>query len=432
MKVLLSSIGCRLNQSEIETMSRQLLAQGNELVTDTETADKIIINTCAVTSQAARDARTQTRRIQRQNPKTEIFLTGCYATVAPHELQQLEGSLHVIPNKDKHRLVRMLDPQTTGDLPVYDHEPVMREYLRGQTGNTRAFVKAQDGCNNRCTFCITTIARGPGRSRPVANIVSEIQAMATAGYKEIVLTGVHLGSYGRDFKTSADLRQLVKTILHHTDIPRLRLSSLEPWDLAPEFFTLWQNPRLLPHLHMPLQSGSDRILRLMARRTSRRDFRRLAASARAHIPDLNLSTDMILGFPGESRYDFEQSLDFVREIGFSRLHAFTYSPRPGTAAAGMPMQIPHATKKERTRQMIELGKQLSLAYHQRFFGQTRPVLWETNIGANKENLLWSGYSDNYIRITAAGPVNLYNSVTPTRLLEVQPGGATGTIVWSSA
>jgi threonylcarbamoyladenosine tRNA methylthiotransferase MtaB len=269
-------------------MGRQLLAQGHEMVTDTEAADKVIINTCAVTSQAARDARTQTRRIQRQNPQTEIFLTGCYATVAAHELQQLDDSLRLIANKDKHHLVQMIDPQTMDDSPIFDRDPIMREFLHGQTGNTRAFVKVQDGCNNRCTFCITTIARGPSRSRRLADIVSEIQAMTAAGYKEVVLTGVHLGSYGRDLDNQVSLWTLVKTILGHTDIPRLRLSSLEPWELVPNFFTLWQNSRLLPHLHMPLQSGSDRILRLMARRTSRHDFGHLAASAPISATSLHL------------------------------------------------------------------------------------------------------------------------------------------------
>ncbi len=255
--------------------------------------------------------------------------------------------------------------------------------------------------------------------------------MSAAGYQETVLTGVHLGSYGKDLKPQVNLEDLVKAILHHTDIPRLRLSSLEPWDLSPDFFALWENPRLLPHLHMPLQSGSDKTLRLMARRTSRHAFRQLVNSARDQIPDLNLSTDMILGFPGESEFDFEQSLEYVGEIAFSRLHAFTYSPRPGTAAAKMPNQIQTAIKKERTRRMIDLGKELSLAYHQRFNGQTRPVLWETNIGANKDGLLWSGYSDNYIRVTATGPVNIFNSITPTLLHEGKADGAAGTIIWPS-
>ena len=431
MKVYLSSIGCRLNQSEIETMGRQLMAQGHQLVSNAADADKVIINTCAVTSKAARDARTQTRRIQRLNPSTEIFLTGCYATTAPSELQKLEGDVHVVANRDKPKVVQMLDPQIPDDLPVFDRDPIMREFLLSHTGNTRAFVKVQDGCDNRCTFCITTVARGPGRSRRLTDIVAEIQAMSAAGYREVVLTGVHLGSYGQDFDPQIGLRDLVKIILRQTGIPRLRLSSLEPWDLAPNFFSLWENPRLLPHLHMPLQSGSDKILRRMARRTSRRAFRQLVDYARDHIPDLNLSTDMILGFPGETEFDFEQSLDYVREIGFSRLHAFSYSPRPGTTAARMPDQIQNSVKKERTRQMIELGKSLSLTFHQRFDGQTRQVLWETNIGANKNGLLWSGYSDNYIRVTAAGTGDIFNSVTPTRLHQARADGVAGTIIWPS-
>jgi threonylcarbamoyladenosine tRNA methylthiotransferase MtaB len=431
MKVYLSSIGCRLNQSEIETMGRQLMAQGHQLVSDAAVADKVIINTCAVTSQAARDARNQTRRIQRHNPDTEIFLTGCYATIAPTELEKLDVAVHIVSNKNKSHIVQMLDPHIPDELPVFDRAPIMREFLVGHTGNTRAFVKVQDGCNNRCTFCVTTIARGPGQSRRLADIVAEIQALSAAGYQEAVLTAVHLGSYGQDFDPQISLRDLAKAILRYTDIPRLRLSSLEPWDLAPDFFSLWENSRLLPHLHMPLQSGSDNILHRMARRTSRDGFRQLVTSARDQIPDLNLSTDTILGFPGETEYDFEQSLDYVQEIGFSRLHAFTYSPRPGTAAAKMPDQIQNVVKKERTRRMIELGKKLSLAYHQRYNGQTRPVLWESNIGANNNGLLWSGYSDNYIRVTATGPANMFNLVTPTRLHKAQADGAAGTIIWPS-
>lgn len=431
MKVFLSSIGCRLNQSEIETMGRRLIAQGHQLVSDAAIADKVIINTCAVTSQAARDARSQTRRIQRLNPGSEIFLTGCYATIAPADLEKLNGTVRVIANKDKSNLVQMLDAQIPAELPIYDRDPITREYLIGQTGNTRAFVKVQDGCNNHCTFCVTTIARGASESRDLAKIIAEIQAMSVAGYREAVLTGVHLGSYGKDLESQLNLKDLVEAILHHTDIPRLRLSSLEPWDLSPDFFSLWENPRLLPHLHMPLQSGSDKILRRMARRTSRRAFRQLVNSARDQIAGLSISTDLILGFPGETEFDFEQTLEYVGEIAFSRLHAFTYSPRPGTAAAKMPGHIENVVKKERTRRMIERGKELSLAFHRRFDGQIRSVLWETNIGADKEGLLWSGYSDNYIRVTAGGPANLFNSVTPTILHTAKADGSAGTVIWPS-
>lgn len=410
-------------------MARQLLAAGHEIVTDAVDADKVIMNTCAVTAVAARDARNLTRRIHRQNETAEIVLTGCYATIASDELAQVEGAGRVVVNKNKSRLVQLLDPDIRLDRPVYEQEPVLREYLAGSMGaHTRAFIKVQDGCNNRCTFCVTTIARGEGRSRHLGDVVAEIQSFAAAGYQEAVLTGVHLGSYGHDFGNKAGLRELVQAILDHTDIPRLRLSSLEPWDIAPHFFELWQNPRLLPHLHMPLQSGSDRILRRMARRTSRAGFRELVGAARTHIPRLNLSTDIIVGFPGETEADFADSLSFVEEIGFSRLHVFGYSTRPGTAATRMPDHVHGSVKKERTRRMISLGKSLSAAFHEQYVGQTANVLWETNVGANGDGLRWVGYTDNYIRVHAHGPADLFNRVTSTRLTAASTDGLLGTIV----
>lgn len=422
MKVYLHSIGCRLNQSEIETLGRQLLAAGHKIVTDVTQADKVVINTCAVTAAAARDARNMTRRVHHQNEAAEIVLTGCYATIAPHKLAQIEGAGRVVTNQEKSHLLQLLDPAANLDLPLYEQEPILREFLAGSSSNTRAFIKVQDGCNNRCTFCVTTIARGDSHSRHLGNVVAEIQALTHAGYQEAVLTGVHLGSYGHDFGNKTGLRELIAAILRHTDIPRLRLSSLEPWDIPPDFFDLWQNPRLLPHLHMPLQSGSDTILRRMARRTSRADFRDLAAAARAAIPHLNLTTDLIVGFPGETDLEFGESLDFVREIGFSRLHVFTYSSRPGTAAARMPNHVPQSVKKERARQMIDLGHQLSLAFHHNYEGKQMQVLWETAVGANGSGLKWVGYTNNYIRVYAAGPANLNNQVTRAHLHSARPEG----------
>jgi threonylcarbamoyladenosine tRNA methylthiotransferase MtaB len=314
---------------------------------------------------------------------------------------------------------------------VFDQEPIMREFLAGSGGNTRAFIKVQDGCDNRCTFCVTTIARGEGQSRHLGDIVAEIQALTQAGYQEAVLSGVHLGSYGRDFGNNSGLKELVTAILEHTDISRLRLSSLEPWDIAPGFFALWEDARLLPHLHVPLQSGSDKILRRMARRTTQASFRALAAEARANIPDLNLTTDVIVGFPGETDADFEDSLDFIREIGFTRLHVFPYSKRPGTAAAMMEGHLPKAVKKERVRQMIALGNRLSLDFHGRFVGQAANVLWETAVGADENGLRWVGYTDNYIRVQGSGGADLFNTVTPTCLTDPRPEGMTGVVVADS-
>lgn len=426
MKVLLDSIGCRLNHSEMETLARQMMANGHQVVTDAAAADKVVLNTCAVTAKAARDARSRTRAFHRANPAAEIVLTGCYATIAPADVARIEGAGQVVVNAQKAQLAHLLDPQARVERPVFEQEPIMREFLAGSMGaHTRAFIKVQDGCDNKCTFCVTTIARGEGQSRHVGDVVAEIQALAAAGYQEAVLTGVHLGSYGRDLSAHTTLTTLIRAILHHTDIPRLRLSSLEPWDVPDRFFELWADSRLLPHLHLPLQSGSDAMLRRMARRTSRASFRALAGAARAAIPGLNLSTDLIVGFPGETEADFAHSLEFVRAIGFTRLHVFSYSPRPGTAAARFSDQIPGPVKKERTRRMIALGQELSLAFHQGMVGQTVDVLWETAVGADNGGLRWAGYTNNYVRVIANGPADLFNQVTPVFITTARPDGLTG-------
>ena len=402
MKIHLHTIGCRLNQAEIETMGRQFQAGGHEIVGDAAAADAIVLNTCAVTAEATRDARRLTRRFHRANETAQIVLTGCYATLAPDTAAALPGVARVVGNGDKERLPILIDPALPADAD-YDREPIAREAQPGSFGRTRAFVKVQDGCDNRCTFCVTTIARGVGRSRPLADVVAEVQRFAAADYGEAVLTGVHLGSYGHDLGRPAGLGELVAALLADTDIPRLRLSSLEPWDIDDQFFSLWANPRLMPHLHLPLQAGSDRVLRRMARRTSRAAFRALAAAARAAIPDLNLSTDLIAGFPGETEDEFSETLAYVAEIDFARLHVFSYSPRPGTAAARLPGQVAGPVKRERTARLIELGERLSLAFHRRYEGTIRPVLWESVVGAEPAGLRWAGYTDNYIRVMGVGP-----------------------------
>ncbi|MCB0034085.1 MAG: tRNA (N(6)-L-threonylcarbamoyladenosine(37)-C(2))-methylthiotransferase MtaB [Anaerolineales bacterium] len=429
MKVFIHSIGCRLNHSEMETLARQLMAAEHEIVADAAVADHVVINTCAVTAEAARDARQTTRRIHRTNDTAEITLTGCYATIAPQELEVLPGVRAVVHNAQKEQIGAQLDSAVgDADVPVFDQEPILRDFLGTAVSHTRAFIKVQDGCNNKCTFCVTTIARGEGQSRHLGDIVAEIQHLAAAGYQEAVLSGVHLGSYGYDFGNQAGLRDLVEAILKHTDIPRLRLSSLEPWDIAPGFFELWEDPRLLPHLHLPLQSGSDRILQRMARRTKRESFREIVNDARTHIADLNLTTDIIVGFPGETEEDFQESLEFVREIGFSRLHAFSYSQRPGTAAAKMAGQLPKALKKERVNRMITLAEELGREFHQQYEGQTVNVLWESAVGADENGVRWSGYTDNYVRVIAHGPAEMVNQVTTTQITATDAHGMQGVVV----
>ena len=417
MKIFLDSVGCRLNQSEIETMARQLVAAGHEVVGSSAEADHIILNTCAVTKEATRETRKKVRRFARGNDAVEISVTGCHATLSPDSIAALPNVREVVVNADKASLVQRIDPRASIDLPMFEQEPIVRE--AGGFGNTRAFIKVQDGCKNKCTFCITTVARGEGVSRHIADVVTEIQMLAGAGYQEAVLTGVHLGSYGHDFGNMAGLRDLVRMILEHTDIPRLRLSSLEPWEIAPDFFELWQNPRLLPHLHLPLQAGSDRTLRKMARKTSQKAFSGLVREARAAIPNLNVTTDVICGFPGETEADFEESLGFVEAVGFGRLHVFTYSAREGTAAAKMPGQLAKVTKKERTRRMIALSEKMALAFNQQQVGQQTNVLWEAVAGADENGMRWQGYTDNYVRALGYGE-KLLNVV---ERVEVEGGSA---------
>jgi threonylcarbamoyladenosine tRNA methylthiotransferase MtaB len=413
MKVHVRHMGCRLNQSEIETMARQFIALGHEMTDDPSAADQIVVNTCAVTLDATRDSRKLIRALHRASPNAQIAVTGCYAQIAPSEVGALPGVQSVIGNLEKDRLVPMVTGQT---LDPFEIEPIQR----GEppwVGRTRAFIKVQDGCDNACTFCVTTIARGQGRSRPLDEVIREICLMLAAGYQEIVLTGVHLGSYGHDLGLPDGLRRLVEAILTQTDAQRVRLSSLEPWDLTPDFFSLWSDRRLCPHLHLPLQSGCDATLRRMARRTTQKQFAALIDAARAQIDQPCITSDIIVGFPGETDAEFDESLRFVERMNFAGLHVFRYSPRPGTAAARMRGHVSETVKRERSARMIALGEAGERAYALAQQDMIRPVLWEQIAGSSAEGFINMGYTDNYVRVSAVHPRPLTNLITPARLLD---------------
>jgi threonylcarbamoyladenosine tRNA methylthiotransferase MtaB len=272
------------------------------------------------------------------------------------------------------------------------------------------------------------VARGQGRSIPVERILADINAALEGGTQEIVLTGVHLGSWGQDFEQRRFLRDLVETILAQAPIIRLRLSSLEPWDLDEGFFTLWQDGRLARHFHLPLQSGSAAILKRMARKTNPDRFARLMEAARAQIPDVAITTDVITGFPGETESEFAESLDFVRQMNFAGGHVFTYSERPGTAAAKMSHQIPHPLRKERNAAMRGVFEQSAAAYRARFVGERLSVLWETAIPQEPDNWTLSGLTDNYLRVRAQAAQRVWNQITPVQLTGMIDGGMVGEIV----
>jgi threonylcarbamoyladenosine tRNA methylthiotransferase MtaB len=382
-----------------------------------------VLNTCAVTGEAARKSRQWARRLARANPATRVVLTGCYATLAPEEAATLPNVFLVVENRRKGLLADLLEPWSL-ELAADSWRHLAPGAAPHTEARTRAFVKVQDGCNNRCTFCIITVARGEERSRPIGDVVADIQRLAAAGYQEVVLTGVHLGGYGSDL--GLDLRELVAAILDHTPLPRLRLSSLEPWDLAPSFFDLWPQSggRLCPHLHLPVQSGSDQILRRMARRSRIDDFRRLVAAAREHIPDLVLTTDIIVGFPGESDADFAASLAFVEAMRFAHVHVFPYSPRAGTAAARFGGHAAPGLRRQRVAAMAAVAARVGESVRRSFLGQVRPVLWEQleHDGHGAGNT-WTGLTDNYLRVQAAAPsdLDLINQITPARLLTLEAG-----------
>lgn len=445
MRIYLDQIGCRLNYSEIETLAGQLRAAGHQTVSAPEHAQVIVFNTCAVTADAVRGSRKQVRHLHGVNPHARIAVTGCWATLKPQDAAALPGVALVANNDQKDLLHTLLEPWSA-ELDSPDDlarlEPNGNPFVALEAENaarrerTRAFIKVQDGCNNKCTFCIVTVARGESRSRPLQNVVDEIQQWAADGVQEAVLTGVHLGSYGRDLAPDqrTDLKELVDAILADTDIPRLRLSSLEPWELADGFFDLWQRwpGRLCPHLHLPLQAGTDRQLRRMARRCTTATFRRLVADARVAIPDLVITTDLIVGFPGESEADFAEGIQFVEEMRFAHAHIFPFSAREGTAAANFADAVPTALKKERLHQLQALVARTGQAERLRFIGTQRPVLWEGEGRplTDQPGQLWSGLTDNYLRVMAVAPadLDLHNRITPVDLEAVNGDFLSGIIV----
>jgi threonylcarbamoyladenosine tRNA methylthiotransferase MtaB len=348
----------------------------------------------------------------------------------------------VADNRQKEMLHLLLEPWSAefDDLELLQRlQPEATPFARPaeRPARTRAFIKVQDGCNNRCTFCIVTLARGASRSRSLTEIVSEVQQLVADGVQEAVLSGVHLGSYGRDLEPAVDLKTLTAAILSETTIARLRLSSLEPWELADGFFDLWARwpQRLCPHLHLPLQAGTDKQLRAMARRCTTASFRQLVAEARAAIPDLTLTTDLISGFPGESAADFEQGLAFVAEMRFAHAHLFPFSSRPGTAAADFPNQVSGEVKKQRLRRLATALEATGASERSRFVGQIRPVLWEGQGQplSDQSGWLWSGYTDNYLRVLATAPagLDLHGVITPVRLEAVEGDTIAGALLSSA-
>lgn len=421
MRVNLKTLGCRLNEAELETWAQQLDAAGHEIVAHHEDADLVVLNSCAVTQDAVKKSRQIIRRTHREAPTAKLVVSGCYATLNPQEVAEALGVDLVIGNAEKNRLIEIVTERLNlSAMPQLSSEP--GENALFKRGRQRAFIKVQEGCRYRCTFCIVTSARGEEKSRPLAEIIAEINRLHSQGVQEVILTGVHLGGYGSDL--GLDLGDLISSVLSETAIPRLRLGSLEPWDIPDSFFEMLQNRRFMPHLHLPLQSGSDSVLRRMARRCKTQDFAALVQQLRAAMPGINITTDVIVGFPGETEQEWTESLAFIEAQSFGHIHTFSYSLRTGTKAATLPDQVPDSIKRERSRVLHGLAAQQRTRAHERLIGRVADVLWEQAKPDPEQPDSWInfGYTQDYHRIALHLPdaQQLDNTITAVKITALAP------------
>lgn len=428
--VALMSLGCKVNQFETETMEGLFKKRGYTIVPFEEPADFYIINTCSVTSLSDRKSRQMIRRAHRQNDRAIVAVTGCYAQVSTEEVKKIEGVRVVLGTKERAHIVDLVEQAAAEDGLLDVVSDVMQggEFedipLFGVPARTRAFLKIEDGCQNFCSYCIIPYARGPVKSRRLPHIRREAERLAASGFKEIVLTGIHLGAYGRDFGGEITLADACREVLAVSNVRRLRLGSLESVELSSDLLALLQEEeRFCAHLHLPLQAGSNKVLKEMNRHYDTAEFERLIEKAESALPDAAITTDIIVGFPGETEEQFQEGLAFAEKMNFARMHVFPYSRRIGTPAAARKDQVPENAKKERVLRMQALADRKAEEFRRRFLGRRKPVLFETDCKGIKD-----GLTDNYIRIYTDAEVAL-GEIYEVELQELYKDGIRGRVVF---
>ncbi|MGI6619860.1 MAG: MiaB/RimO family radical SAM methylthiotransferase [Bacillota bacterium] len=457
-RVGFKTFGCKLNQYDSDFL-KQAFRDAGFTVAERCPFDLVVVNTCAVTARSAAKCRQAVRQAARSGAK--VLVTGCYSQVAQEELKDLPGVIAVTGVPDRQSLVEFASTALQSGAKVVDVRPYSSDEAFQETpvrepSLTRAFLKIQEGCDDYCTYCIVPYARGPSRSRPLQSILEEARSLVGKGYKEIILTGTHIGLYGKDLSKAPDEKNLSKALDgkdlgkapglkedqegedkagSNTDVPvavdlptvvrrlteidgliRLRISSLEPHDVTPELVHCLRFPQVCNHLHLPVQSGSDKVLRMMGRRYDVDAFLDIVGQVRRVAPDIGLSADVIVGFPGETEADFEATLDVIRQAGFSRLHVFKFSPRPGTPAFGFPGKVPGREMDRRSKAVIALGKELSLDFHRKLIGREVEILVEDDRARDGK---LQGFTRNYVRAWFDGPDELKG-----RIIAVRPYKAT--------
>ena len=413
MKIFLDMVGCRLNQAEIDALAIDLAHQGAKIVADPAIADTIIVNTCCVTAKASADSRKMIRHYKQSYP-AKVISTGCWVSMFQPEAFEISDNTYL--NNQKESIPEILLKNTENLLIELDHKPKL-----GHRNRTRGFVKVQDGCNNACSFCLTTIARGASVSTTPEYVVKRVRQLENMGIKEIVLTGVQLGSWGKDLEPKSRLSSLLEYLLEHSEVPRIRLSSIEPWDIDQNLVDLLNHPRIMPHMHIPLQSGSDVILKLMRRPVTQERFSKVLEMVKKTSPRTAITTDVIAGFPGETEELFEESFKFIQNCNFNSGHVFSFSPMPGTFAQTMSDKVKPATVKIRTKRLLDHFRSQAANHKIGKVGQSTQVLFESKKNSS-EGVFYRGFSEDYQRVLCFSNEMLVNQIRNVEIIGVEQNG----------
>lgn len=415
------ALGCKVNQYESEAIAELFAEKGYEIVGIDEEADVYVINTCTVTNFGDKKSRQLIRKVKRQNENAIVAVVGCYAQTAPKELMEIAGVNLVIGTKDRAQIVEMVEQYDRANGVENHVSDIMKERvfeplsIQKLANRTRAYLKIQDGCSQYCSYCIIPYARGPIRSREPQEVVAEVKRLAENGFKEVVLTGIHVASYGKD-RRDTSLPDILKQVHEVEGIERIRFSSIEPNVVTEEFAqTMAALPKVCDHFHLSLQSGCDKTLKEMNRKYDTEKYRQAAATLRKYLPKVALTTDIIVGFPGETEEDFRKSYAFAEEIGFAKIHVFPYSPKRGTPAAARKDQLLNAVKAERSHTLIQLSDKMAAEFLADAVGTDAEVLYERAVGDG----IYEGHTTNYMKVHGRSEVDLTNRICKTHITRAE-------------
>ena len=415
------ALGCKVNQYESEAIAELFAEKGYEIVGIDEEADVYGINTCTVTNFGDKKSRQLIRKVKRQNENAIVAVVGCYAQTAPKELMEIAGVNLVIGTKDRAQIVEMVEQYDRANGVENHVSDIMKERvfeplsIQKLANRTRAYLKIQDGCSQYCSYCIIPYARGPIRSREPQEVVAEVKRLAENGFKEVVLTGIHVASYGKD-RRDTSLLDILKQVHEVEGIERIRFSSIEPNVVTEEFAqTMAALPKVCDHFHLSLQSGCDKTLKEMNRKYDTEKYRQAAATLRKYLPKVALTTDIIVGFPGETEEDFRESYAFAEEIGFAKIHVFPYSPKRGTPAAARKDQLLNAVKVERSHTLIQLSDKMAAEFLADAVGTDAEVLYERAVGDG----IYEGHTTNYMKVHGRSEVDLTNRICKTHITRAE-------------